>query len=315
MNDPEPPEELIIIPPPKFGWPWSSTIYAIRDSAGHTLIETGCGGHDAVKHTLAAMEHAGVSPQSVHTVLVSHAHPDHYGGIHALREHAPGVRILIHENEYPAACKLENMYENFNFEVAAKFMGSAGPELEQALSVRREWIFQTQCRAASTPPHETVSGNQLTTAGPFELQWILTPGHSPGHVAFFDEQRSLLFSGDLVAEAPAWYAPTAGGLTGYLNSLDTIEKLRPEVLLPSHAPPVMEPARAIDNVRRRLMQRHDRIMELIQKEPCTFRQIVEMLFNEFLHLFPGCPIVECHLQSLTADGLVVEENGVYSSLD
>ena len=38
------PEELIVIEPPEYGWPWSAAIFAVRDDRGFTLIEAGCGG-------------------------------------------------------------------------------------------------------------------------------------------------------------------------------------------------------------------------------------------------------------------------------
>ena len=121
----------------------------------------------------------------------------------------------------------------------------------------------------------------------------------------------MLFSGDLVGEKPAWYAPTAGGVTGYLASLDAIADLQPTALLPSHAPPIRDPQRAIAAIRQELLGRERRLLERIRRGAASFKELVDALFSSHFALFPGCSIVESHLQKLMAEGVVVERDGRY----
>ena len=60
------------------------------------------------------------------------------------------------------------------------------------------WVHEAEealCRSLGLPVHRTFrDGERL--AG--ELQAIHTPGHSPGHTAFFWEPQGVLFAGDAV---------------------------------------------------------------------------------------------------------------------
>ncbi|MFH1538987.1 MAG: MBL fold metallo-hydrolase [bacterium] len=305
------PEGLTIIEPPVYNWPYSTAIFAVRDEKGHTLIETGCGGPDAVEHTLSSLDSHGISAKSIHTILVSHAHPDHFGAINKLLEAAPGAEVVIHEREADAAVSLEGLYRNFDFHLAGKYTGSSGPQLDSVIDVFKFNIFKKECQAGSRAPHRTAKAGEVTEAGPLRLRWVLTPGHSPGHIAFHDEKSGVLFSGDLVGRNPAWYAPAAGGVTGYLASLDAISALEPALLLPSHSPPVADPQAAISDVRDNLMKREERILDLLSRGEADFKRVVDELFASHFTIFPGSPIIECHLQKLIGEEKVVEENGKY----
>ena len=306
------PDEIILIEPPEYGWPWSSAIFAVRDEKGCTLIEVGCGGEKAVKHTLSSLHERGVAPGTVHTILISHAHPDHYGAIRQIIEIHPEAEIVIHENELAAASGIEGLYRNFDFHLGAKYTGSRGPDLDFAIEQRKQGIFMDACHAGAHPPHRTAADGEITAAGPLRLKWMLTPGHSPGHTVFYDSAHGLLFSGDLVGKHPAWYAPTAGGVSGYLAGLDAIAALRPAVLLPSHGRPVTDPQKIISSIRDKLIQREDRILDMLSEGPSSFRRIVAALFPDHYRLFPGCPIVESHLLKLAGEGKIVESDNAYA---
>jgi glyoxylase-like metal-dependent hydrolase (beta-lactamase superfamily II) len=45
------------------------------------------------------------------------------------------------------------------------------------------------------------------------LQVLLTPGHTPGHISFFDPAERILFSGDSIVIDGGTPAPSRGGNT------------------------------------------------------------------------------------------------------
>jgi hydroxyacylglutathione hydrolase len=66
-----------------------------------------------------------------------------------------------------------------------------------------------------------------------------TPGHAPGHLAFFDAERRVLIAGDLVSGLSTILVGGADGdMDTYLNSLGQVASLDPRVVLPSHGPPL-----------------------------------------------------------------------------
>ena len=70
-------------------------MYALVDKDGAAVIDPGLPGTstwDAIVHRLAQ---ADLKPKDVHTVFITHSHPDHFGG--AVRLHKEtGARIVAH---------------------------------------------------------------------------------------------------------------------------------------------------------------------------------------------------------------------------
>lgn len=66
-----------------------------------------------------------------------------------------------------------------------------------------------------------------------------TPGHAPGHLAFFDAKRRVLIAGDLVSGLSTILIGLHGGdMETYLESLRRMAALAPRTVLPSHGPPL-----------------------------------------------------------------------------
>ncbi len=71
--------------------------YALEDERGVTLIDPGLPGPDSHAELVVRLARAGVPVERVHTVLVTHSHPDHFGGAGRLRaEH--DCAVVAHED-------------------------------------------------------------------------------------------------------------------------------------------------------------------------------------------------------------------------
>jgi glyoxylase-like metal-dependent hydrolase (beta-lactamase superfamily II)/8-oxo-dGTP pyrophosphatase MutT (NUDIX family) len=71
------------------------------------------------------------------------------------------------------------------------------------------------------------------------LRTLHTPGHAPGHLAFFDSARRVLFGGDLVSGLSTILVGFGDGdMDAYLDSLEAVSALDPKTVLPSHGPPL-----------------------------------------------------------------------------
>lgn len=135
-----------------------------------------------------ALQAADVSPESVDTVVLTHAHPDHVGGLlhPATAEPVfPNAEVVLSDIEY----------ENWAGEDPAT--SPFQPEIERIL---------------------TAVDDRLRTIGPSEepvpgIRSVPTPGHTPGHVSLAIEAGSerMLLCGDALAtvhtafEHPEWH--------------------------------------------------------------------------------------------------------------
>ncbi|MFJ4686897.1 MBL fold metallo-hydrolase [Streptomyces sp. NPDC091377] len=210
-----------------------------------TLIDTGYPGDRAL--LLDSLAQVGGAPSAVAAVLITHAHNDHLGSAEFLRERF-GTRILCHAAEVPHA-RREHLHQIGIRDV-----------------LRNAWrpgVVPWSIRALRSggKAHIPVAGPQsLPLCGPLDLPGrpvpVPTPGHTLGHCAFHVPGTGVVISGDaLVSAHPTSRLTGPQLLPGMfhhqaataLASLERIEELDAEVLLPGHGPvlrgPIPETAR------------------------------------------------------------------------
>lgn len=90
-------------------------------------------------------------------------------------------------------------------------------------------------------PSRILRGGERIPLGGRTVQVIHTPGHSPGHMCFWEEERGYLFTGDLAYQGmlAAWFPSTDP--QAYLHSLETIARLPAKRVFPGHHAPELPP--------------------------------------------------------------------------
>ena len=144
---------------------------------------------------LEALERRGEG--RVREIWLTHHHPDHVGGVEALRERF-GLPVLAHA-------------------ATARLLA------ERGLVVDGE-IADGERRVLAGDP-------------PFPVRAVHTPGHAPGHLCFLDETWRSLVAGDMVAGIGTIVIdPPQGDMDAYLSSLDKLIAFEPSTLFPAHGP-------------------------------------------------------------------------------
>jgi glyoxylase-like metal-dependent hydrolase (beta-lactamase superfamily II)/8-oxo-dGTP pyrophosphatase MutT (NUDIX family) len=91
---------------------------------------------------------------------------------------------------------------------------------------------------AGVATHALHDGDTIDLEG-ITLRTLHTPGHAPGHLAFFDPARRVLFGGDLVSGLSTILVGFGDGdMDAYLDALSSASALDPKTVLPSHGPPL-----------------------------------------------------------------------------
>jgi glyoxylase-like metal-dependent hydrolase (beta-lactamase superfamily II) len=200
--------------------------YLVREADGFTLIDTGIGGGAA--KILAAAQQYGAA---IRRIALTHAHVDHVGSLDALREQLPNIEIAVPERE-------------------ARFLrGDMTLDAGEPSPLRGGWQV---CK--TTPTRLLNAGDRVGS-----LEVIASPGHSPGHIAFFDHRDGTLIAGDAYSTQAGistagmlrilfpftamatWHKPTA------LRSAEALVQWKPTRLATGHGDVLTDPVPAMQS--------------------------------------------------------------------
>lgn len=102
---------------------------------------------------------------------------------------------------------------------------------------------------------EPLHDEQVLRLGDADWQVIMTPGHTPGHLALWQPEERLLAVGDALSDHDVGWVNTAldgpDAAAVALRSLHRIADLRPRVMLPAHGPIPADSGTALTNALRR----------------------------------------------------------------
>jgi glyoxylase-like metal-dependent hydrolase (beta-lactamase superfamily II) len=199
-----------------------------------TLVDTGYPGDRQL--VLDSLAQVGSSPEAVAAVLITHAHNDHLGSAEYLRS-AHGTPVYLHEAEVPHA-RREFLQQ---VTVGAVLKNAWRPGV-------LPWMVHA-LRSGGTEQHPVTAPEPFPGAGPLDLPGrpvpVHTPGHTSGHCVFHLPDAGIMISGDaLVSGHPTSQIKGPQLLPVMFHherdravtSLDVLEALDADVLLPGHGP-------------------------------------------------------------------------------
>lgn len=146
---------------------------------------------------------------------------------------------------------------------------------------------------------------------------VHTPGHSPDHVVFWDQNARLAYTGDLVVSGSTVmiHSTRGGKLAEYMSSLERVGRLGAVRLLPAHGNEVAEPEVILRQylTHRRLRERQ--VFEALAAGHRTVQAIADSIYDGLNPaLVPAAQEnVRAHLDKLKDDGRAVEDNGIWTT--
>ncbi len=182
--------------------------YVLESPKGLILFDCGCG--DTLDQIEANMLYWGLDPERVTHCLLTHAHFDHAGGGHLLKER--GVKFI------------------------------ASGETAESVAAGDERCCGYLYHKAFRPfqvDRVVTDGERLEIHG-LEFEVMHLPGHSLGCTAYFfqHEDRKIVVSGDVIGTLLAgdfgWSGSFDFDKTCYLNSLQRFAQVDTDLMLPGH---------------------------------------------------------------------------------
>ena len=261
--------------------PHEVAAWLIEGEAGHTLVDTGIDTPLARFALREAAEHVGVTPESLAYVVLTHAHPDHYGLAGPVREWS-GAKVAIHEAEEKLARRFVDRWPEDRHAAAAVFARSGVPSAVIPGFLRASDVIHSFY--ARFHPDILLRGDRGPLPGGGGWEWIHTPGHSPGHVTVHHTERRILITGDHVLPR---ISPNVGAdlyaqepLSEYLDSLLALRRLPVDLVLPSHGEPFADLVPRIDAILRHHADRNEQVVALLAAGPLPAYRVAHALFGD-----------------------------------
>lgn len=216
------------------GRPGAIGAYLLEVDGDAVLIETGPG---STRETLEAMvRQAGHTMRDISRLIVTHIHLDHAGAAGLLMRDYPHLRLAVHEGAAPFLISVERLWNS-----AARIYGEMmAPLWGEAIDVDADRMDPLR------------DGEVLEVAGT-RLRAIATPGHAGTHLAFLDEGRGILFTGDAAGArmkgselVVPTLAPPELDFELWAQSIETMLALAPKRLALTHFGVFDDPRRHLE---------------------------------------------------------------------
>jgi glyoxylase-like metal-dependent hydrolase (beta-lactamase superfamily II) len=214
-------DDLVVIDTLYNGTPEAIAVYLLLGRRP-ALIETGPAA--TIDAVFDRMREAGVKPEDLAAVAVTHIHLDHAGGAGTIAARLPHVQVYVHPLGAPHLID------------PARLLASAGRLYGDDLSR----LFGRIIGVPADRVHTLQDGDEVQL-GERRLVALDTPGHARHHLAYWDQVRRDLFTGDIAGVAlpgsryvRAPTPPPEFDLTSWRDSLARLRALHPSRLLLTH---------------------------------------------------------------------------------
>lgn len=193
--------------------------YLVTAEKETMLIDTGLPGN--AERILRFIEKAGLKPGDIKTIIITHHHPDHTGSLRNLKK-ATGAKVAVHRED-------------------ADYVSGKKKQVIQAKNLRT-FLFKLLRRFSGSKP---VDPDILLKEGDRidGLTVIHTPGHTPGSIALYDQERRIIFVGDAlryvngkISDSPELFSSDSNEAK---HSIAKIANLDYDILLSGHGQPLM----------------------------------------------------------------------------
>jgi glyoxylase-like metal-dependent hydrolase (beta-lactamase superfamily II) len=227
--------------------------WAVARDGGIVMFDTGIGGRGRLRQLDLALAQVGFGVEDVRLVVCTHSHTDHYGLAGAITERA-GCELWMHPRWGHVRLQADDPKAALEARIEVARQSGVPPKALERYRERREEDEETGVDTLKEPDRELLPGVEIETdLGAWQVHE--TPGHAPSHVVLHQPERRLLISGDhLLGRTVLFfdYGHTPDPVGEFLASLERVEPLDVDLVLPGHGRTFRDPEAKVTESRRQV---------------------------------------------------------------
>ena len=292
-------QRVIAENPSKFTYHGTGTYIVGRPGGDVAVIDPGPR-LDSHRDALAA----ALAGSRVRAILVTHCHADH----------SPLAAWLRAESGAPTFAFGPHGDDTWDIGEDPVVDEPPDPERagEDAAASPEEPVVEESTDRDFAPDVVARTGDVVVDGDGWSMTALHTPGHTSNHTCFVldDGTTRTLFTGDhVMGWSTTVVAPPDGDMAAYLESLRMVAGRGDDVAIPTHGPPIPDPARFVNELIEHRLQREAQVLAAVRGGLDTIPAMVEVLYaavRKELHK-PARRSVLAHLVKLLDDGLVAAD--------
>jgi glyoxylase-like metal-dependent hydrolase (beta-lactamase superfamily II) len=248
--------------------------YIVRDNGRSLIVDTGLYNDECLETMKAVLKQLHVDLRTT-DYFITHSHGDHLGLLYKLIQ--SGSLIYINELEVQTISKFKTGL--FSVETANFLRVSGFPEKDPEKIIPPH--ATKEFRTGVAPSFTLVKDKDDIERGVYKFTCVEAPGHSKGHMCLYEADRKILLAGDhLLKEiTPAIQGRNDGDnpLKNYLASLDKIDRLDIETVLPGHGYIFKDCKGRIEEIRKHHKQRNLEIISILREKEMTIYELARLM--------------------------------------
>ena len=279
--------------------------YAIVDEDGIALVDPGLPGKPSWDSLLTRFKAADLDLKRVHSIFITHSHPDHFGNAERIAE-MTGAAVITHRSfrtseidhqcnvgdcddpDHPHPDQGQEPLPAHMYAVRDRPAPWSGEEWNPGkdMAIKHETFELAEKGWPLPTPDRRVRNNDELKLGGRLWKMVHTPGHTVDHLCLFEPESGVFMSGDHVLPTITPHISGIGAgpdpLTSFFASLDNVGSLpNVTVTLPAHGHPFGGLAERCEDIKEHHRGRTERLVEASLAEgPATVAALSHHLFRE-----------------------------------
>lgn len=296
--------------------------YLIPGDDGYTLVDSGWNTPEAFDALESELRALGLTFHDIKRLLVTHVHPDHYGLAGRIKEIC-GAQVITHQRERDFIRSRYREPDQLLERMAAWLREHGVPERE--LADLQSSAMPVRGYVVPVEPDAVLWGGETLDFGLYRFEVFWTPGHSPGHVCFYERTQRVILTGDHVLPTitpnVSLHPQQMGNPLGdYLASLQRLEPLEVDDVLPAHEHAFKDLRGRLREIEQHHHERLNEMLAIVAEGPATAYDVASKLqwtigtYDSFSPWMRRAALSEtlAHLEYAVYEGKlrVFRENGV-----